>query len=551
MTTNSAPASLDPSPALTTGSATYCPEDNKLRLYVGRVSRPEFLKLRAEGWTCTPKQRDAGGCDFVAHWTPERRDTALAFGEGFIGDEDQSPADRAADRAERFAGYREKRTEDAVGRADGFDAGPAAHGFQSLARAERSASRHDRIAGRAVDAWDKAEYWQRRTSGVISHALHVSHPSVRMGRIKDLEADIRRVEKDRAEYSARFDLWSACAAIADLPKQIHVARTLAELERGHYTHPRTGKVTYLFAHARSDEERNADPLDGAELCALWFSCHGPIAPEGPWLSHYRLRLAYEHQMLEAQGGRAAFVEMVAGGFIGGHQIRKVNKSPATGRTVSVTVAAPTRASFDRKGKPYGENNPPPLTFRVIAVERMSPDAYRAPTDDERAALSAKVGGEKARAKAAKLPCPLVNPTELDALRLVAVWNAPRQAEWERRVAESMRSFYPFKPCEVIHLSQERYSAVAKGAHARAETKSVHALGMPEEQTCFTDYAGQARRAAERGPGLCTVRTTGFDPRHVIVITDKPQKPLPASVWLPFAPPVTSPAVALEPETVTA
>jgi hypothetical protein len=115
----------------------------------------------------------------------------------------------------------------------------------------------------------------------------------------------------------------------------------------------------------------------------------------------------------------------------------------------------------------------------------------------------------------------------------------------------MRSFYPFKPCEVIHLTQERYSAVSKGAHARAETKSIHALGIPEEQTRFTDYAGQARRAAERGPALCTVRTTGFDPRHVIVITDKPQKPFPASVWLPYAPPVTSPAVALEPETVTA
>lgn len=37
-------------------SATYCPEDDKLRLYVGRVPRPEYEALRAEGWTSTPKQ---------------------------------------------------------------------------------------------------------------------------------------------------------------------------------------------------------------------------------------------------------------------------------------------------------------------------------------------------------------------------------------------------------------------------------------------------------------------------------------------------------------
>ena len=75
-----------------TGRATYSPEDNKLRLYVGRVPRPEYDALRAEGWICTPKQ----GCDFVSTWPPQRRDTALAYGDGVILDEDQSPAERAA-----------------------------------------------------------------------------------------------------------------------------------------------------------------------------------------------------------------------------------------------------------------------------------------------------------------------------------------------------------------------------------------------------------------------------------------------------------------------
>jgi len=41
--------------------ATYCPEDDKLRLYVGRVPRDEYERLRSEGWTALHKQRETGG----------------------------------------------------------------------------------------------------------------------------------------------------------------------------------------------------------------------------------------------------------------------------------------------------------------------------------------------------------------------------------------------------------------------------------------------------------------------------------------------------------
>lgn len=53
-----------------TGRATYEPESNRLRLYIGRVPREEYLKLTAEGWKALHKQREAGGGDFVALWTP-------------------------------------------------------------------------------------------------------------------------------------------------------------------------------------------------------------------------------------------------------------------------------------------------------------------------------------------------------------------------------------------------------------------------------------------------------------------------------------------------
>jgi hypothetical protein len=138
------------------GTATYCPEDNKLRLYVGRVPREEYLKLKAEGWQALHKQRETGGGDFAAVWTPSRKKTALQYA-GVILDEDMGPAERAADRAERFSGYRDRRAAEATAHADRYDAGPAAHGYQSQDLAERAAARHDRIADRAGDAWETAE----------------------------------------------------------------------------------------------------------------------------------------------------------------------------------------------------------------------------------------------------------------------------------------------------------------------------------------------------------------------------------------------------------
>ena len=528
------------------GSATYSPEDNKLRLYVGRVPRADFERLRSMGWTSTPKQ----SCDFVAHWTPERRDLCIEWC-GSIEDEDQSPAERAADRAERFGDYRDKRTDEATGQADRYDAGPSAHGFQNYARAVRAADRHDRIAGRACDAWGKAEYWQRRTAGVISHALHVSTPAVRMGRIKELEAEIRKCEKTRDEYENKRQLWQTIAAQTDAEKQNRGALALAGAMSSwvDYQHPRQATIKESLWSLLTSDRTNGDPITGGEAAAFYLAEHPEIVGEGDWLTHYRLRLAYETQMIEAQGGRAAFVEMVAGGFIGKHQIQKVNKSTATGRTVSVNVFAPTRANYDRKGKPYDENNPRPLTIHTINVERMASDAYRAPTAEELEVFHAARKAAKAAAPK-KPPCPLVNPTDADAERLIAMWNEKRRANHEEHnqyrspEARKMHSDQ-FKPCKIQRITQAIYSANSKGSFARAQTRALCSLGRLEERNVFHDYSGQAQRKAERGPAVCEIRTTGFDPVHVLILTDKPQKPLPAAVWQPYALAPVAPAFALE------
>ena len=171
-------------------AATYCPEDNKLRLYPAcRLDDDEYQRVKAAGFRWAGKQEL-----FVCPaWSAAAEDLLLEMC-GEIDDEDQTPQERAAVRADRFSGYRDKRRGEATGHADRYDSGPMVHGYQSAALAERRATRHDAIAGRAVTQWGKAEYWQYRTAGVISHALHTSTPAVRMGRIKRLESELRRRE---------------------------------------------------------------------------------------------------------------------------------------------------------------------------------------------------------------------------------------------------------------------------------------------------------------------------------------------------------------------
>lgn len=445
-TTPETPAPVTPEAVEPTGSATYCPEDNKLRLYIGRVPKPEYLKLREEGWKALHKQREAGGGDFVATWTPARRDTALRYSGGVIEDEDMSPAERAADRAERFQGYLEKRLNEAGTLADRFDSGPQVHGAQDYSRAVRSADRHDRIAGKAVDAWEKAEYWQRRTAGVIAHALYKVSPGLRMGRISELESNLRR----------------------------------------------------------------------QHLC-----------PE--WRQHYELRLAYERQMLEAAGGVAeTLAEIVPGGLFGGRLIVRVYKSNETGRAKSVEVLGPKV-----QGWTYRAKNVPGTEFALHSfdLQRYDQGAYTPPTPETLAQLEA-FKAAKSEGKAPTVP--LVNPTLEDAQRLQDLWNERAKAGHDESVKRRGYASDEFKPGSVVVMTQAAYSArsgsdnspcstgliLKGGERARRGRHSFEALA------CKVRYASPASyswHAADR----------------VVLISDKPQKPLPASTWEAVAEPVTA------------
>lgn len=519
-------------------SATYEPESDKIRLYVGRVPREEFEFLRAEGWVSTPKQE----CDFAAVWTPSRYATAIHLA-GEVGDEDTPPTERAADRAERFSGYLDNRMADAGMHADNY-AACGQIGFQSQARAERAEKSLDRQADKAGDNWSKAEYWQRRTAGVISHALHKSSPEVRMGRIKVLEADLRKRQKDQVEWIAEWERTVEIAAdpapwVARIMErydktQQEAEKDVAEVVLGScakLAHPRNGnpEKKYIF-----ELIKDPDPVTLADFCAIWQAKY-PMRPsdETQWSQHLKLRLAYERQMLEAQGGRAAMVDMEAGGWVGKHQIRKVNKSNVTGRVVSVGIMYPTRGR-DR----WGNDDPTAPEFRmeIINVERLEKDIYTPPTDAERAEFqSQEKAAKKAKAAAAKEKaakgenCPLINPTDEDAERLQDAINERHADEWRRHHGTPTEHYKP-KKGSVQRITQAVYSANSTGSYAKAETRGLCADMQLEDRSSNMWSSAANERQRLRGPALCKIRITGYDPVSIIVITDKPQKPLLATCW---------------------
>ena len=470
------------------GEATYCPEDNKLRLYVGRVPREEYLALKKEGWTSTPKQ----DCDFAATWTPQREDTALRYA-GMIGDEDQDPGERAAERAERFGGYLDKRLSEAHGHADNYASGPAVHGYQNQRKAERAASRHDRQGTYAVNAWEKAEYWQRRTAGVIANALYKDRPGVRMGRIKTLEAEQRRIV---AQYTPQDE-----------------TRPIMEDRDGN-------RVEHCLVGLGRD--RRYVPVSQLERSAEIYRRYA---------NHLKLRLAYENQMLKGQGGTMETATAIeVGGKIGGKLIWKTNKSPATGRIVSVSLLGPKV-----NGWAYRVRNIPgtELAEYQFPTERLESSAYTPPTEQSIAELETlkKQVAKVRKERNTKAPS-LINPTNEDAERLQAIWNA------------KAREYDGFDPCRakahaeniqdqtVIYTTQEGYAARSRGTYGIWKTVLVNQGGERHYRNIY---------GKTNGTPVCKVREgysvggyTG-NARRVIVLTDKPQKPLPASVWETPAP----------------
>jgi len=274
--------------------ATYSPEDNKLRLRASdRLDKDLYERVRAAGFAWAPKQ-DL----FVAPmWTPEREDLLIELC-GEVGDEDTSLVERAEERAERFEGYHENRKADAEAAheavkaiADNIPLGqPILVGHHSEKHARRDAEKIKNGMTKAVKMWDTAEYWMRRAKGAIRHAKYKERPDVRHRRIKKIEAELRKVTKERQLHSNMLGAW----AKLNLTREQAIA--IANFDRVYIP----GTQSSLW-YALDRNEITAE--QAAEHAIKQHTSQLDRAKR--WAEHCENRLAYERAMLDESGGIVA------------------------------------------------------------------------------------------------------------------------------------------------------------------------------------------------------------------------------------------------------
>ena len=296
-------------------TATYSPDDNKLRIYTsGRLPQDDVDRMKAAGFRWAPKQ----SLWVAPAWTPEREDVARQLA-GEIGDEDTSLLDRAEERAERFEQYsdnREREAEAAAARVDEIAGGiplgqPILIGHHSERHARKDAEKIERGMRRAVDAWKTARYWTERAAGAIHHAKYKELPAVRARRIKTIEADLRKVQRSEAEARKSLENWAKVGDSLTMALEVSnyehgswcfpLAKYPRELPRSQYE----GPMGLWSALGGSEGESHAiiTPAQAAELANRANA--RTLARCARWIEHLTNRLAYERAMLGESGGLAA------------------------------------------------------------------------------------------------------------------------------------------------------------------------------------------------------------------------------------------------------
>ncbi|WP_101869660.1 DUF3560 domain-containing protein, partial [Xanthomonas citri] len=315
-------------------TATYSPEDNKLRLYtVYRLDADTYQTIKAAGFSWAPRQQL-----FVAPmWTPSREDLLISLC-GWIEAEGTTLAERAEERADRFAEYRANRTADAnaasaavAAIARQFEGGqPVILGHHSTRRGLRAKEKIDAGMRRAINLWDTAEYWKIRAIGARRHAEYKALPAVRARRIKALQAEARKQQRYKLQMQARIADWSKSVTAE------HAARVAdAELHLAFRIDGKSAEVADLLHQGRMPVEEAA--------ARLLRNARASIAFCDRWLSHYANRVAYEEAMLDETGGLPADAfTLEIGGLVAAYSewvaIQRINRKG--GKIVSVSTAAP-------------------------------------------------------------------------------------------------------------------------------------------------------------------------------------------------------------------
>ena len=265
-------------------TATYSPEDNKLRLYPSeRLDAETFEKVKAAGYRWAPKQEL-----FVAPaWSTSREDLALELA-GEIEAEGTTMAERAQIKAERLDNIAQKRAQEATGYAaaaraisERFAQGqPILIGHHSEKKARKDAERMDKAKAKASEAHNAISYWMYRASGVERHANRKNDAGVRARRIKKLLAELRDLQRTINAAHTSLATWQKMTTPEKITNFLNYS-DLAFASYGMWSDVTGGKVT---------------PEEAKRVCVA--RCEATISSErmARRINHTLNRLAYEKEM---------------------------------------------------------------------------------------------------------------------------------------------------------------------------------------------------------------------------------------------------------------
>lgn len=274
---------------MTTISATYSPEDNKLRLYASaRLDAETYARVKEAGFKWAPRQEL-----FVApKWTPAREDLAIELA-GDIEPEEMTLAERAALKAERLetlAAKRYAQAEAQFARADlsesasGIPFGqPILVGHHSERKHRKAIDRASRALAAAVKSEQTANYWLYRATGVECFANMKNDPRTRQNRIKTLLAELRDLQRGINNAHAALVIWEKFTTDEQIRHAI-----------GNMDSRRTFSTTDLYWALDKGE---TTPSEARAKCIAWAQRAATGPNRKRWIEHILNRLASERAML--------------------------------------------------------------------------------------------------------------------------------------------------------------------------------------------------------------------------------------------------------------
>lgn len=474
---------------MTSFTATYSPEDNKIRIYASSRLDPEtYAQVKEAGFKWAPKQEL-----FVApRWTPQREDLAIELA-GEIEAEEMTLAERAAMKAERLEGLADKRHAQAnafARRADelsqAFYMGqPILVGHHSERGARKTQERMHSAMTAAVKAEKAAGYWLGRASSAEHYASRKSDPRVRANRIKTLLAELRDFQRGINRAHAALAIWEEITTDEQIRHALGNMDS-RELWSGYDVYYKVDKGEITPAAARQQ------CIDGATV-----AINGPNRRR--WIEHILQRLSFERSMLgDVPRYDGELTPVIIQAFAREHGA----ESP------KCSVLAAGRFRLE---------SPVPLPAHIASASslELSGDEWR----DLMQGSGYTVPEKKARRASGKPEAaPLINPSREQAEQLQRIWNL-------RMVAARKGKQGAAKPNEVRATTQAFYSANSKGDYDVFKTVEIAADGRPVRM------GWQGHERVRSGEPVARIRIASlgnemYQPDAVIVITDKPGKPLP-------------------------